>query len=91
VATAIEARPNPAPGACRFHCTLAMAGPVTIDVFDAGGRRVRRLRGGERPAGAWEVPWDGRDDGGELLPRGIYFAQVTGAGDRAGTRVVLAR
>jgi flagellar hook assembly protein FlgD len=52
---------------------------------------VRRLAEGQRPAGAFSTPWDGRDDNGREMPTGVYFARVvTGEGMVTG-KVVLAR
>ena len=61
--------------------------PVEAHLFDLGGRRVRVLSG-QRPVstGSWELRWDGRGEGGELVPPGVYTvllkvdADVTGAG-----------
>lgn len=49
-------------------------------IFDVTGRRVRELRGlraGE--AGRFDILWDGRDDAGRLLDRGVYFCKLSGA------------
>ncbi len=53
----------------------------TLVVEDADGRRVRNLAGDldpqeyavkDAPAGTVEVPWDGLDDSGKLVPPGEY-------------------
>ena len=46
---------------------------LTVDIFDLSGRLVRRLETPPQSAGTVEVPWDGRGDGGALLPPGIYL------------------
>ena len=51
--------------------------PVEIDIHDLGGRRLRRMV--ERRAlstGEYEMRWDGRDDAGEMVPPGIYYARL---------------
>jgi hypothetical protein len=58
-------RPNPqgtAPTVITF--TLASPGPARLEIYDVGGRLVRRLIDGVRPAGQQSVLWDGRDDRG---------------------------
>ena len=54
---------------------LAGAQVVTVDLYDLGGRRVRRLYEGLEASGRRERIWDGRGDRG-LLPPGIYLYRV---------------
>ncbi len=77
---------------------------VDVEVFDVGGRRVRRLDtprliGGRYPnlrvggdvAQLSPGFWDGKDDGGELVAPGIYLFSVTAnldTGDETVTGVV---
>jgi flagellar hook assembly protein FlgD len=48
-----------------------------LEVFDLAGRRVRVLVDQELPAGASVIPWDGREDNGTAVRRGVYFARLT--------------
>jgi hypothetical protein len=87
------AAPNPLVagegGLLRF--VLPAAGPVTIEAWDATGRKVARVFDGAREAGPSSVAWDGRDDAGRALPRGLYFLRLSAAGERRETKVVIAR
>jgi hypothetical protein len=78
--TAFSVRPNPIQETGRITYTLASAGRSTVDVVDVAGRVVRRFRGGDREAGTYSVLWDGRDETGELLPAGRYFARIRADG-----------
>jgi hypothetical protein len=50
---------------------------VDLRVFDAQGRLVRVLRGGDRePAGLREAIWNGRDDAGRSVASGVYFYRL---------------
>jgi hypothetical protein len=69
---------------------LEASATVRVDLFDLSGRRVRNLAWRQLPAGPSVLPWDGRDDGGRSLPRGIYFARLSSPGRLATTRVLLA-
>jgi flagellar hook assembly protein FlgD len=90
-ALSLTATPNPSTGQVMIRYTLPKPTVVTIEVFDAAGSMVRRLDEGQRPAGAFSTPWDGRDDNGRDLPTGVYFARiVTGQGSAMG-RAVIAR
>ena len=84
----LEVLPNPARGAVRFRLqeqkpgaedaraieTARLAEPLTLDIFDAGGRLVRSLRGS-----ASGSTWDGRDGSGRQLPSGVYRVSVRGS------------
>jgi hypothetical protein len=45
----------------------------TISIFDIAGRRVRTIT---MPKQAGEVVWNGRDDNGERVSSGVYFAKI---------------
>jgi len=53
-----------------------------VSVLDARRQRVATLlRGTARPtAGVVCIEWDGRDDGGALVPMGAYRVHVAGVG-----------
>lgn len=84
-------QPNPAPGATRVGFTQPAAGPVSLDLFDAGGRHVRSLARGHRPAGAQTVTWDGRDDSGHRVGAGVYLVRLEASGQVENARVTLVR
>ena len=52
--------------------TAKSAGPVTVDIVDADGKRVRRMTVEAGAAGATAFEWDGRDDAGNAIPAGNY-------------------
>jgi len=87
LALAIE--PNPARGPCRLRFTLEHPGPVTLALHDARGRRVRVLADRAFAAGPHHVAWDGRDDAGHAVARGIYFARLATPDGDSERRVVL--
>ena len=83
--------PNPASGRVDFTVTLPRAGPASLTVVDAGGRRVRTLVDGELGGGEHRLAWDGRLDSGRPAPAALYFLVLeTGDGRRIG-RVALIR
>lgn len=84
VAVHLEApRPNPTRGALTLRWALPRPAPVRLELFDAGGRRVRRLLDSEQGAGLHELTWDGLLEGGATAPAGVYFARLSVAGERA--------
>lgn len=83
----LDAAPNPARGATTLRYTLAEAASVTLDVYDALGRRVARLHSGPAASGEHRVTWDASG-----APAGVYLVRLTGAdGARGLRRVTVAR
>jgi len=54
---------------------IAHAGRVRICIYDVAGRRVRTLADRVFPAGEQVLRWDGTDDGGTKVGRGVYFVR----------------
>ena len=56
---------------------LNQPGRVTIQVFTLDGTLVRNIRRGEqREAGVWTDGWDGTNQGGRPVARGMYFIRI---------------
>jgi len=77
---ALIIEPNPSAAGIMLRSVQPREGTVAIDVFDASGRRVRRIADGWQPAGESVATWDGRDAGGARVPAGVYFARFESAG-----------
>ncbi len=77
---ALTVEPNPSAAGVMLRSVQPREGTVAIDVFDASGRRVRRIADGWQPAGESVATWDGRDAGGARVPAGVYFARFESAG-----------
>ncbi|MSR82169.1 MAG: hypothetical protein EXS58_04495 [Candidatus Latescibacteria bacterium] len=58
---------------------FTLQGPkeLVLEVYDLGGRRVRRVARGVSPAaGQQRVVWDGLDEGGRRVAPGLYVCRV---------------
>lgn len=77
LATSLQLAGNPSRGPLELRVVAGEAGPTTIGIYDATGRRVRILWRGELPAGERAIVWDGCDDGGLPLGSGRYWARIT--------------
>ena len=64
-------------------------GTVTIQVFDLSGNMVEILQRGYQAPGDYAVSWDGRNRGGGITARGIYFIRYVGPGGIDQIRKVL--
>ena len=85
----LPAAPNPFNPTTSFRIELAGDTAVNIDIFDLRGRRVRQLFQGRLGAGLNAVTWDGRDDGGRLLPSGVYHGVIVAGASVQRAKVML--
>ena len=64
-----------------FVANLLVPRPVRLIIYDVTGRRVRNLVDISSSAYAFveqnSIPWDGRDDNGNLVSPGLYIYQIT--------------
>lgn len=65
--------PNPFNPATTLRFELPEAGRVLLTIHNVLGQRVRLLIDGERPAGFYEMRWDGRSEAGTRTASGLYF------------------
>lgn len=83
--------PNPFLDQVRVQFRLGAADRIGLEVFDAAGRRIRRVSGVEAASGPGHLIWDGRTDLGHRVPSGAYWMVLhTSTGDRS-VRVVRIR
>jgi hypothetical protein len=77
-------RPNPFSTMTTIRFDIADPGALRLEVFDVSGRLVVRLVDEPRPAGRFDLVWDGRDQAGHAVA-GLYFVRLE-AGDFTATR-----
>jgi hypothetical protein len=66
-------------------------GPLTLEIIDLGGRRVRTVATGSLTPGVHDLVWDGRDDHGHDVGSGVYLARLRGAHASQSEKLVLLR
>ena len=72
---------NPEQGdTVKLQYILPDSGMVTIQVFDLSGDIVDVLYRGSQKAGDYSTSWDGRNRGGRIVARGVYFIKIVGPG-----------
>ena len=69
-------RGNPSYGRSTIEFGLAKADRVELRIFDVGGRLVRTLADRNFEAGKHSLVWDGSDNSGKQVARGVYFTQL---------------
>jgi len=89
----LSVSPNPFRESVEIRMAGGPSGRVSLEIFDPGGRRMRRLLRGAMMTGGASVSWDGRDDRGTRVPDGVYLARWSAEGSPPSwtSRLVLVR
>jgi len=83
--------PNPSSSGTYFHFSIAKEGPVTVNLYDVRGRRVRTIGPKTMTPGENTVFWDGTGNGGAKVANGVYFARFAAPGISTTQRVLVLR
>jgi hypothetical protein len=83
------ASPNPFAEQTALRFSLPEASNVSLAVYNVNGQLVRMLQSGQVSAGTHQVMWDGRDDSGARVARGVYFCRMETAGFSATEKIVM--
>jgi hypothetical protein len=57
-------------------CVLGSGGRMTAQVFSMDGTLIKTLENGVRGAGEVVIRWDGKNEGGRAVARGLYVIRV---------------
>jgi ligand-binding sensor domain-containing protein len=92
----VVASPNPFHAAVTIECALAPSGQISgeavrVLICDVTGRGIRSLLGRHSAAGSHTVCWDGRTEGGQPVPGGVYLYRAESGRSVAVGRVLLVR
>jgi flagellar hook assembly protein FlgD len=75
--------PNPFNPTTTIHFTVRRSSPAvrnpfltTLKIYNILGQKVKTLVDEAKPAGSYEVVWDGKDERGNNLASGIYFYRL---------------
>ena len=88
--------PNPFNPETWIPYQLAEGADVTVFIRDTGGRLVRQISLGFKPAGFYltrsdAVHWDGQNENGEPVSSGVYFLRFVAGEFSASRRVVIVK
>jgi hypothetical protein len=65
--------------------------PVSIEIYNAIGQKVRTLFEGEHEPGYYRAVWDGRDSEGKAAGSGMYIYQLQVGGRQQVKKMILVR
>ena len=83
--------PNPFNPETQISFGLPQGGPVSLEVYDILGQRVRSIWDGVLKTGYYTMRWNGRDGQGRLAASGVYIYRLETAGQFMAKRMVLVR
>lgn len=83
--------PNPFNPTTTISWKLAVGSHVELAIYDLLGQRIRTLVDGNKPAGAHQAQWDGRDDRGRAVSSGVYVYQIEAGGFVQSRKMLLVR
>ncbi len=72
----LQAYPNPFNAQISLNIASSAINDITIEIFDITGRLIKRF---ENVNSNIPVIWDGRNEGGQPVSSGVYFARAGGA------------
>ena len=82
--------PNPFNPTTTIRFDLPREAPVTLEIYDVLGVRIRTLLKGETmSAGRRAMMWDGRDEGGSIAPSGVYLYRINAGDFQASKKMTL--
>lgn len=87
----IQNFPNPFSRTTLITYSLKKTSWVTLKIYDITGSLVTTLTHGLSVQGIHQIPWDGTDSRGEIIPAGVYFCRLEGAGSFGLTKLVIIR
>jgi hypothetical protein len=87
----VELAGTPMRNGGRAHIKFALTQrlPVQIDIYDVSGREVRAMANRTFEAGQHELLWDGTDNSGRQVARGVYFTQVKLGAEKTARKVIV--
>ena len=66
---------------------LAGSVPATVDIYSLSGQRLSSVPVASVASGRFSTQWDGRDEGGKILPPGMYILRLEVAADQGSDAV----
>lgn len=80
--TSVKLIPNPAFGTAGILYLIEKPSWAELRVVEPSGKTIKVLDRGQMETGAYWISWDGTDETGRKMPKGIYFVNLT-VGDKS--------
>ena len=77
--------------ATRIVYTLPQEHEVSLRIYDVLGRLTRQIVHGRQAAGSYELSWNGRNELGEAVTSGIYFAVLQAGAQKLMQKIIVTK
>jgi len=85
----LQNHPNPFTGLTEIKYQLPEECNVKLSVYNAIGEKVQTIIDRKQSAGYYKVYWDGKNELGEKVPAGNYFARLKAEDFKAAKKMIL--
>ncbi len=82
---------GPAAGGAELQLSLPEQGSIEIAIYNIRGETVKTLRSGDYSAGTHSITWNGRDNSGQSVSSGVYFARMISGHRKATARIMMVK
>lgn len=90
--TSLRTAPNPFKGQVTISLNLAGKSSTRLSVYNISGQQVKTIVSSRQlTGGSHSFLWNGTDEGGRILPSGIYFMRLQTPNERLIHKVLLLR
>jgi N-acetylneuraminic acid mutarotase len=69
--------PNPFNSETTIEYNISKSGNVNLSIYNLLGERIKVLINDFQYYGSYEIQWNGKDDSGNSLPKGIYILELS--------------
>ncbi len=85
----VQNQPNPFTSATSITVNVPSNGNYSLTVFDLMGNAVKSLHNGELSTGIHSFDWNGLNNAGEKVAKGMYIYRLTGNGVSESMKMVI--
>ncbi|MCI0495348.1 T9SS type A sorting domain-containing protein, partial [candidate division KSB1 bacterium] len=83
--------PNPFNTSTTIKFFIINDAMIHLEIYNIMGKKVRTLLADQKPAGHYEVQWDGTDELKQSVASGIYFCRLQASTNQSSEAVVQVR
>jgi hypothetical protein len=91
LASPVQCYPNPFNDQTVIRFQVPETSGVRLRIYDSLGREVVSLIEEEKLQGMHQIPWNGRDEEGRIVPSGVYFYRLSTSRGEHTRKMVKAR
>ncbi|MBU1356455.1 MAG: T9SS type A sorting domain-containing protein [Candidatus Edwardsbacteria bacterium] len=86
-----QSYPNPTTGGVAIKYSLKEPGQTSLKIYNILGAEIKTLINARQNAGSFSAPWNGRDNSGREVAKGVYFYKLVTGNFSATRKLMLLR